>query len=92
MRGRVGLALMLLAAGCAAEPPSVVVAEAPVFTPAPVPSSRCAPVVRRSAGEDAAAFTGALMAIGLSAATRGNMRNVGKEPVPQRTAANGQRC
>ena len=48
-RGRIGTALAMLAAGCTADPPTVAVADAPVFTPAPVPSSRCAPVVKPSA-------------------------------------------
>ena len=89
--GPAGAALMLLAAGCTAEPPPVVMAEASVFTPAPVPSSKCAPIVKRSAGEDAAALVGAIVMTALAAAG-GRMSNVGKEPVLHRTAANGQRC
>lgn len=91
MRGRAGAALMLLAAGCTAEPPPVVMAEAPVFTPAPVPSNKCAPVVKPSAAEGAAALVGAVAMTALAAAGRG-VRNTGQESAPQRVAANGQRC
>lgn len=91
MRPRFGIALMLLAAGCTAEPQAVAMADAPAFTPAPVPSNTCAPTVRLGRGEAAAGIAGALMMVGLSAAG-GNVKNLGNQGVPPPTAANGQRC
>ena len=92
MRGRIGVALAMLAVGCTAEPPTVAVADAPVFTPAPVASSRCAPVVRPSAGEGAAAMVGALVVASLAVAAHANVGSIGQQPASPRIAANGQRC